>query len=117
MFQPHNGRVTFMLTSADAATRLRLPEAVPDTANRLDPGHRRSGGRELGPEPRDVHVHGPGLDEPVLSPDHVEELPASEHAAGRADERGEQLELLRREVHTQALHRHLETVAIDLEIT
>src|SRR3990172_4619833 len=116
MFQPHNRCVTFVLISADTPTLFGLPEAVPHTADRLDPGHRGPRGRELGPEPRHVNVHGPGLDEPVLPPDHVEDLFAAEHAAGRPDQRREQLELLRREVHAQPLHRHLEAVAVDLEI-
>src|SRR3990172_9237700 len=116
MFQPHNRCVTFVLISADTPTLFGLPEAVPHTADRLDPGHRGPRGRELGPEPRHVDVHGPGLHEPVLSPDHVEDLFAAEHAAGRPDQRREQLELLWREVHALALHRHLEAMAIDLEI-
>src|SRR5262249_14109160 len=117
MFQRRNRRVTFVLTSAGALACVGLPEAVPHAADRLDTGHRRSRSRELRPEPRDVNVHGPGLDEPVFSPDHVEKLLATEDPAGGPDERCEQLDLLRRHLHALALHRDLEATAIDLEVT
>src|SRR5215470_803301 len=116
MFRLRSRHVTFALTSFGAVAGFRLPEPIAHPPDRLDAGERRPGGRELGPEPRHVHVDGPGLDEAVLPPDDVEELFPPEHAPGCPDHGRQQFELLWGQFHTLAFHRHLESVAIDLEV-
>src|SRR6266496_612747 len=116
MFRLHSRRVTFVSSSSGAADGFRLLEPVAHPPDRLDAGERRPSGRELGPEPRHVHVHGPGLDETVLPPDDVEELFPAEHAPGSPNHGRQQFELLWGQSYALASHRHLESVAIDLEV-
>src|SRR5256886_12953118 len=61
-------------------------------------------------------IHGPGLDEAIAAPDHVEQLLTPEDPPGGADQGGQKLELLRRELDLPTLHPHLEAIAVDLQI-
>src|SRR5258706_16446109 len=105
----HKRRVTSLL-------RLGVPEAIADASHRLDARLLGLGRGELAPQAGDVDVDGPGLDEAVAAPDDVQELFPSEDAPGRADQGGEQLELLRGELDGAPLHPDLEPVAVDLEV-
>mgnify|MGYP003694625565 CR=1 FL=1 len=117
MFHRHNRDVTFVLIPVSAKGLLWLPEAISHASDGFHPGQGKPGGGEFRPQPGHVHIHGPGLDEPVLSPDQVEQLFPSEDPAGRAHESREKLELLRREIDSLTLDRHLEAVAVDLELS
>src|SRR5262245_66408881 len=103
--------VTIPLRSA----ALRLSEPVAHAADRLHARKLHLGVEELGAQPRHVDVNGPGLDEPVLAPNQIEQLVAAEHAARRADQGGQQLEFLGGEIDGAARDRDLEALAVDLE--
>src|SRR5690349_7880852 len=64
--------VTFLLRT------VRFSEPVADAADGLDAGRRQLGGGEFRPQAGDVDIHGPRLDEPVASPDRIEQLLAAE---------------------------------------
>src|SRR5262252_762989 len=96
---------------------LRIAESVAHAPHRLDPRLGKLGRGELRAQPRDVDVDRARLHEAVLTPHQVEQFLAPEHAARRADQRGEQLELLARQLDRATAHLYLEPVPIDLEVT
>src|SRR5262244_1930961 len=96
---------------------VRFSEPVANAADRFDARRRQLRGRELRPQAGDVDIHGPRLDEPVASPDRIQQLLAAEDSPGRARQDSEQLELLGGELDGTALHADLEAIAIDLEVT
>src|SRR5262249_49331045 len=91
-------------------------EPIPDTPDGLDLRRREARRGEFGAQARQMDVDGPRLHEPVASPDEVEQLVPPEHSPRAADQNGQQLELLEREIHAPALHGDLETVPVDLEL-
>src|SRR4029453_9142473 len=109
MLRRHKGKVTNVL-------RLVL-EAVADAPYGLDARLLERASRELAAQGSHVDVHRSRLDEAVAAPDHVEQLFTTEDAAGRADQGGQELELLRRQLHLAAFHPDLEAVAINLQIS
>src|SRR5215813_8189060 len=115
----HGGPVVFHFgyeTVTLVLRTVRLSEPVANAADRFDARRRQLRGRELRPQAGDVDIHGPRLDEPVASPDRIQQLLAAEDSPGRARQDSEQLELLGGELHRTALHPDLEAIAIDLEI-
>src|SRR5207245_8337031 len=89
----------------DVTNVLRLVlEAVADAPYGLDTGLLELRGREFAAQARHVDVDRSGLDEAVAAPDHVEQLLAPEHAPGRPDQGGEDLELLGRQLGHAAPH-------------
>src|SRR5262249_23811190 len=115
----HGGAVVFHFgyeTVTFVLRTVRFSEPVADAADGLHARRRQLGGRELRPQPSDVDIDGSGLDEPVASPDRVQQLFAAEDPSRRAGQNREQLEFLRGELHRTTLHPDLEAIAVDLEI-
>src|SRR5688572_7970228 len=111
MFRPGHRGVTSVLRTIRG-----IPEPVAHAAHGFD---RRGGGArgdELRAQAGEVHIDGARLDEAVTAPDEIEQLLATEHAAGRPDEGGEELELLARQLDGPALHADFEALAVDLEL-
>jgi len=72
-------------------------------------------GSELGPEPPDVDVHGPGAAVEVVAPHLAQEGRAGEHAPRVGGEEPEELELLEREVERAAGDRDPEALGVEHE--
>src|SRR6476646_10234247 len=70
---------------------------------------------DLLPNPLHVHVERLRVSDIVFAPDPLDQELAGEQTPGRAQERLEQLELLRRERDRRALHAHLVTVDVHLD--
>ena len=97
--------------SRGAAGGSRRAEAEADAAHRLDP----AGIAELAPERRDVHVDRLRRPVPARLPDLLEQPPAADRGARVARERGEQVELLRRQLELAAVELRAPRALVDLE--
>src|SRR2546427_2468077 len=116
MAASHKCRPFIAVARATNRLRFELSEPVPDAADGLDAWRLELRREELAAKPRHVDVHGPGLDEAVAAPDEVKQVLAPEDPPRGADQRGEELELLGRQLDKPVLHPDLAAVALDLEI-
>src|SRR5262249_37714113 len=93
---------------------LRLDQLVAHAPHGLD---LRRGAAQLVAQPGDVDIYRAGVAEEVRAPDELAEALARKYHAGTAGQHGEQVELLRPQLHAPPRPGHFVAVRVDAQVT